>query len=52
MRLNVHPWIIATTSVALACGWIVLGEHSDEVLHEWLSMPDADIEKLRSATVI
>ena len=31
MRLNVHPWIVATTSVALACGWIVLGEHSDNV---------------------
>jgi crotonobetainyl-CoA:carnitine CoA-transferase CaiB-like acyl-CoA transferase len=30
----------------------MLGEHADEVLSEWLSMPSGEIGKLRSATVI
>lgn len=30
----------------------MLGEHADEVLQDWLSMPDDEIGKLRSATII
>jgi crotonobetainyl-CoA:carnitine CoA-transferase CaiB-like acyl-CoA transferase len=30
----------------------MLGEHSDDVLHEWLAMPEEEIRRLQAATVI
>ncbi|KLK91625.1 hypothetical protein AA309_19050 [Microvirga vignae] len=30
----------------------MLGEHSKEVLHDWLSMTDDDVERLKNATII
>lgn len=46
------PIRLGATPTAVRRAPPVLGEHSGEVLQEWLSMPDEDIGKLRSATVI
>lgn len=46
------PVGLGTTPTAVRRPPPVLGEHVSEVLHDWLSLDDAEIDRLKAATII
>ena len=46
------PVGLSTTPTAVRRPPPVLGEHVSEVLHDWLSLDDAEIDRLKAATII